>query len=146
MSPGTYTIRHMRRKDRKMQRKRLRVGQPDVKRRRLELKAERQSKNASQSVLEGTCFFIGMLQDWKSLWCICTLESNLFILFFQRRHISGKHLPGVGRKHWFKWHSTKFPCRTPTHISIGVFWFGNWRIRFVKFAFSVWFIKRDNCE
>lgn len=63
VSPGTYTIRHMRRKDRKMQRKRLRVGQPDVKRRRLELKAERQSKNASQSVLEGTCFFIGMLQD-----------------------------------------------------------------------------------
>lgn len=38
-----------------------------------------------------------MLQDWKSLWCICTLESNLFILFFQRRHISDKHLPGVGR-------------------------------------------------
>lgn len=83
MSPGTYTIRHMRRKDRKMERKRLRVGQPDVKRRRLELKAERQSKNASQSVLEGTCFFIGMLQDWKSLWCICTLESFFFIYFFK---------------------------------------------------------------
>lgn len=40
-----------------MQRKRLRVGQPDVKRRRLELKAERQSKNASQSVLEGTFLY-----------------------------------------------------------------------------------------
>lgn len=46
----------MRRKDRKMQRKRLRVGQPDVKRRRLELKAERQSKNASHSVLEGDTY------------------------------------------------------------------------------------------
>lgn len=46
----------MRRKDRKMERKRLRVGQLDVKRRRLELKAERQSKNASQSVLEGDTY------------------------------------------------------------------------------------------
>lgn len=46
----------MKRKNRKMEKNRLRVGQPDVKRRRLELKAKRQSKNASQSVLEGDTY------------------------------------------------------------------------------------------
>lgn len=73
MSPGTYTIRHMRRKDRKMQRKRLRVGQPDVKRRRLELKAERQSKNASQSVLEGTFLY----------WYVARLKISLMYMYIR---------------------------------------------------------------
>lgn len=73
MSPGTYTIRHMRRKDRKMQRKRLRVGHPDVKRRRLELKAERQSKNASQSVLEGTFLY----------WYVARLKISLMYMYIR---------------------------------------------------------------
>lgn len=73
MSPGTYTIRHMRRKDRKMERKRLRVGQPDVKRRRLELKAERQSKNASQSVLEGTFLY----------WYVARLKISLMYMYIR---------------------------------------------------------------
>lgn len=39
-----------------MKRKRIRVAQPDVKKkRRLKLKTEMQSKNAFQSVLHGTC-------------------------------------------------------------------------------------------
>ncbi|XP_061190453.1 uncharacterized protein LOC133198372 [Saccostrea echinata] len=49
-------MRHMRLKDAKLKRKRLRNAQPSVKRRRLQLKAERQSKNASQSVLEGDTY------------------------------------------------------------------------------------------
>ncbi|XP_062610826.1 uncharacterized protein LOC134272628 [Saccostrea cucullata] len=46
----------MRRKDAKLKRKRLRNAQPSVKRRRLELKVERQYKNTSQSVLEGDIY------------------------------------------------------------------------------------------
>ncbi|XP_062587378.1 uncharacterized protein LOC134249024 [Saccostrea cucullata] len=46
----------MRRKDAKLKRKRLRNAQASVKRKRLELKAERQYKNASQSVLEGDTY------------------------------------------------------------------------------------------
>ena len=58
MSPGKHTKIHLARKKKRLERMRLLLKQSKYKRRRLELKAERCSKDAAQSVLEGTFNFI----------------------------------------------------------------------------------------
>ena len=54
MSPGKFTEKYTTKLARKLKRQRLAQAQKSVKRRRLELKKTRISKQATQSVLEGT--------------------------------------------------------------------------------------------
>ncbi|XP_061177704.1 uncharacterized protein LOC133186481 [Saccostrea echinata] len=56
MSPGRFTIQYATKLAQSLKRKRLRQAQQSAKRRRLELKSERLSKDASQMVLEGATY------------------------------------------------------------------------------------------
>lgn len=53
MSPGRFTVKYTTKLAQSLKRKQLRLAQRSAKRRRLELKNERLSKDATQSVLEG---------------------------------------------------------------------------------------------
>lgn len=57
LSPGRVTEKWTSKLARKLKRQRLAQAQRSVKRRRLELKNERSTKDASQSVLEGNILY-----------------------------------------------------------------------------------------
>ncbi|XP_062621019.1 uncharacterized protein LOC134282637 [Saccostrea cucullata] len=65
LSPGNFTMKHTIRLANKLKRKRLMQSLPSTKRRRLELKAARLSKEAARNVLEGQSYKsdIGLEED-----------------------------------------------------------------------------------